>query len=282
MSLTNIQVIILGGSGTISLGLRKRLSRLKINVLILSRKSIPISNNEELYIYNLGESLNFDFYNLSKSKITLFHLAHDFDCKHDDKDNINYRALIILKKTLSKNTNINMVFISTPIDDRCIKYTSIYQKQKYICEQLLSDLDVAILRPSLIVSDKSQNSILINKFKKFNIPIIIPKIKNEIAPIELDKFTEYLLSFLSVKNIRGNFIIKGQDLMTFKDYLIIYHNLNSVQMPVSIFKIVSYALRYSKINILWLYSEKILGLVNVPCLKKDLSLYENEWKYIIL
>ena len=55
--MSNIEVIISGGSGDIGRSLRERLHKLNIRTLVLSRKALPLFENEDLFIFKLGQPL---------------------------------------------------------------------------------------------------------------------------------------------------------------------------------------------------------------------------------
>jgi len=282
ITMKNIEVIISGGSGVIAKKLRENLHRLNIKSLVLSRKDIPIFKNELLLIYELGEPLSFDLYNFRYERVNFFHLAHDFDDKTRGKANINYRGSEIIISAVSKIQNINIIYFSTPIDKTYLKYSSIYQNQKFICEKLLTKYSAVILRPSLIISNISYNNSFFKKVSATSLPILIPVIKNKISPIQIDTFVEYLLNFLSDEKLQGKFIIKGDVLLSFKAYLKYYHNINAFEFPTFVFRLLIFLLKLTNIIYLWRLSEKILGIINVPCLEKIPTSKDNEWKVVTL
>lgn len=280
--MSNIEVIISGGSGDIGRSLRERLHKLNIRTLVLSRKALPLFENEDLFIFKLGQPLSFSSYEFSKAKVIFYHTSHDFDDKRSGKDNINYKGNEIIISAASKIQNLNMIYLSTPVEKMYLKYSSVYQNQKYICENLLYNQNTIIIRPSLIVSNISSNNIFFEKISRVGLPVVIPKSKNKIAPINMDIFVNYLLTFLSGEKLSGKLVVRGVKLVSFKGYLKYYHNINALELPSSVFIAISYLLRCTNLNYLWRLSEKILGIINLPCLENISDTEDHEWKVIIL
>lgn len=283
MTSNQIDVIISGGSGVIGGSLRKKLHQLGIRALILSRNEISVTKNELLHKYSLGQPLIIDHYPLNKAQLTFFHLAHDFSDRSGGKENINFIGLKTILSSLGSYENLNTVYVSTPMKDNGEENSSIYQKQKRICEKLLNNKNDSILRPSLIVSPNSPNTTYLDKIRIFGLPVPIPRLKNKIAPIELCVFTNFLICFLSNKEFSGKFLIKGEAMISFKKLLYKYYHIKSFECSTWIFKALAQSLRFTQIEGFWLISEKILGLINLPDLTQSpKSDQKDHWKQITL
>jgi nucleoside-diphosphate-sugar epimerase len=269
----NKEIYISGSTGQLGKALRVVLKKKNVKVKILSRTIQMHYSNEELLKYNLGDSI--DFKNSNK-EIIFFHFAYDGDDSKKLANNINYKGLKQILKSLDRVELKRFIFISTP---NLNKNTTTYNAQKELAENLLRNYDSLILRPSLIYSKKEGINKIFNKIKKINfIKIPIPKNKNKISPIDIDKFIDLIIQLSFNKYHKETYLIKGKVDMTFKDFLQKFHNISTYYAPNIFWKIIIKILSFFLFKKTFYLSERVLGLIFL----KDISDLSRSIKFIEL
>lgn len=253
-------IYLTGFSGQIGTELRNVFSKKNIKITLLGRKE-PLLNQNELFIFfDLNKKFNPDSI---VNKIILIHLAHDFK-KY--KSNVNFSGTKNLLSFFSNQSSTRFIFISTPHGDNP-KMDSIYQSEKKVTENLFSKNDL-ILMPSFIHSKKGRTNSLFKLIEKLRVPILIPKQVNDIAPIELSTFCEFLAKEENLLNLKGRYLLLGKRNLSFPSFLKDLYNLNSLKVPNFFFLLLIKILSLIPSHRIFYIEERIKGLMNLPNLKK--------------
>ena len=253
-------IYLTGFSGQIGTGLRRVFFKKNIEITLLGRKKPPLNQNERFIFFDLNKKINFDAIG---NDIILIHLAHDFK-KY--KSNINFSGTKKLLSFFSSQSSARFIFISTPHGDNP-KKDSIYQSEKKATENLFSKNDL-ILMPSLIHSEIGRANSFFKFIEKLRVPILIPKQVNNIAPIKLSTFCEFLAKEETLINLKGRYLVLGKRDLSFPLFLEDLHNLHSVKVPNFFFLLIIKVLSLIPSNSIFYIEERIKGLMNLPDLKK--------------
>ena len=84
--------------------------------------------------------------------------------------------------------------------------------------------------PSFIYSEKGKTNSLLKFIKNIKVPILIPKQVNDIAPIKLSAFCEFLTKEENLLNLKGRYLILGKEIFH-SLYSQRFYNLNSLKAP---------------------------------------------------
>ena len=257
-------IYISGASGQIGKALREEISLQNIKTIVLGREEIEMYPNETFIKYNLGESIE----PLSGEYIYIFiHLAYCFKDKKNNHENINVIALKKIKECFDSKSHKRIIYLSTP--DVNNKKSTTYTNVKKISEQVCDLKNDLVIRPSWIHSNKGINSIF-SRFPNFYIPI--PKNKNCIAPILLERFVEELLGFSLNLNKVGIFLFVGKDSLSFKKYLKKFHNINAFFLPKILWRLIIFILKKVNHDVSFYIIERIEGFINI----RDISSIRKE------
>lgn len=246
-------IYLTGASGQVGKNIRKKISFMKLQSIIYSRKEIQLYENEEFHQYNLGDEIvpkkgDYEHY--------IFHFAHDFNDMHNNETNIN---IIGLKKIISSFENIKkkkIIFISTPDVENINK--TVYTSQKCISESILDKERDLIIRSSLILSKNGINKI----FTYLTwMPVPIPKNNGKIAPILVNLFSNKLIEIAFDHKINGLYLFAGKELMTFRDFLLRFHKVRTFFLPNFIWLLFCGILKRSNSSKCLYLSERILGFI---------------------
>ena len=253
-------IYLTGFSGQIGTELRKVFFKKNIGITLLGRKEPSLNQNERFIFFDLNKKFNPDF--ISK-EIIVIHLAHDFK-KY--KSNVNFSGTENLLSFFSNRSSTRFIFISTPHGDNP-KMDSSYQSEKKATENLFSTNDL-ILMPSFIYSEKGKTNSLLKFIKNIKVPILIPKQVNDIAPIKLSAFCEFLTKEENLLNLKGRYLILGKRDLSFSLFLKDFYNLNSLKAPNFFFLLLIKVFSLIPSPYIFYIEDRIKGLLNLPDLKK--------------
>ena len=121
-----------------------------------------------------------------------------------------------------------------------------------------------ILCPSFIVSDFSRIGKFFLTLKKFRFPILIPSNINNIAPINLDDFVDFIFKRFDKQDV-GKFLVIGSNKLTFRAFLQTYYDIKTIRVPKLVFRII---INLFKILPFSFISERLAGLLNLPDINK--------------
>lgn len=254
------KIYLTGGSGQIGQAVRKQLKLRGLKPVILARKKskIKLQTNESYLPFQLGECLKID---CQGEAIVLIHLAHDYFDKTRGEENINSVGLKRLFSSFKNYKTFRTIFLSTPMDINCIATT--YQQQKFIAETICSSESTLVLKPSFVFSLNKGINKLLNPFSFMKIPLPLPNVAAQIAPVSDDSLANLIVNDILFKHKTGKFLVIGKEKMTFKDYLNRYHNIKSCTLHNSLLNLIVAILNKSHLSYSFYLSERIIGFQNL-------------------
>jgi len=256
-------IYITGASSDIGQVLRKKLSNSGYRVYVLSRNKIKTFSNECYKKYNLGDRI---FPINGNYEHIIFHLAHDYYDRKIEK-NSNVSGLQKIIHSFENFSSKKIVFISTA--DCSNPKSTIYTYQKKISESLLNLKKDLIIRPSSVFSDNDINK-LFKKLPKFGIPI--PINQNRIAPMNIEKFCEEVCNLVLTEGAVGITLFLGQENISLKDFIYKKYKIKTFNVHNSLWLILIYLFKFTRIPILFYLSERILGFIylrDIETIKED-------------
>jgi nucleoside-diphosphate-sugar epimerase len=245
-------IYITGASSKIGENLRLNLSESGHKVIVHNRTELKIHDNESFVKFTLEDGIK---PMIGAYEHIIFHLAHDYYDRRSYK-NSNTEGLKKIIYNFRHVTNKKIVFISTP--DAENKKTTIYTAQKKISESLLDLSKDLIVRPSIIFSENELN----NFFKylpKIGVPI--PVNNSKVAPMDVKKFSNELLSYSFNKDSIGIVLFSGLESISFKKFLKKQYEINTFNLHNSLWFILVFLFKITRIPKLFYLSERILGYI---------------------
>jgi len=256
-------IYITGASSDIGKNLRKKLSNSRYKVYVLSRNKIKTFSNESYIKYDLGDRICPIIGNYEH---IIFHLAHDYYDRKFEK-NTNVYGLQKIIHSFKNVSSKKIVFISTA--DCSNPKSTIYTSQKRISESLLDLKKDLIVRPSLIFSDNNINKLFKN-LPKFGVPI--PINRSRIAPMNIENFCEELYNLVLNESAVGIILFLGQENISLKDFIYKKYKIKTFNSYNSLWIVLIYLFKFTRIPILFFLSERILGFIylrDVENIKED-------------
>jgi|OM-RGC.v1.014790437 hypothetical protein len=198
------KIYLTGGSGQIGQAVRKHLKLRGLRPTILGRKKskIKIQTNESYLSFQLGEIMEID---CQAAEVILIHLAYDYFDKTQGEENINSVGLKSLFSSFKNYESFRTIFISTPMDVNHIATN--YQQQKFIGETICPPESTLILKPSFVFSSNKGINKFIKLFSLFKIPLPLPVVAAEIAPVSDDSLAKLILNEDVLRRKTGKFLV---------------------------------------------------------------------------
>tara|TARA_B100000768_G_scaffold182020_1_gene208492 strand:- start:5599 stop:6402 length:804 start_codon:yes stop_codon:yes gene_type:complete len=251
-------IYITGASSKIGESLRINLSKSSHRVIVLNRTRLKVDSNESFIKFTLGDSIEPV---IGDYEHIIFHLAHDYYDRRSYK-NSNTEGLKKIIYNFRNVANKKIIFISTP--DVLNNKTTIYTSQKKISESLLDLHKDLIVRPSIIYSENGMNN-LFKYLPKIGVPI--PINKSRVAPMDVKKFSNELLSYSLNKDSIGIILFTGSESISFKEFLKKKYNITTFNLHNYLWLILVFLLRVTFIPKLFYLSERILGYIYLRDIK---------------
>jgi len=245
-------IYLTGASSDLGEAIRTQLNNSNYKVILYSRRELKVFINERYVKFNLGDRitpLNGDYEHI------IIHLAHDYNDRRTHKSS-NVLGLTKIIQSFKNVTNKKIIFISTA--DCVNKKSTIYTSQKRKLESMLNHDTDLIVRPSIIFSNNGINKLFKN-LPRYGVPM--PINNNNLAPMEVEKFSHELLNYGIKKNSVGVVLFCGKVLMTYKDFIYKEYKIKTFGIHNSFWLILILFLKLTRIKKLFYISERILGFI---------------------
>lgn len=252
-----------GFTGQVGSSLRRIFHEENKNLVLLGRKKPDLYKNETYKKFDLKNFSPDEKIKCNESCI-IIHCAYDFSIYKDLLNSPNLIGTRNLIHYFSECLSKKFIYFSTPFDKNAYPNASFYQKDKIEIEKLFDMKRDLILCPSFIVSDFSRIGKFFLTLKKFRFPILIPSNINNIAPINLDDFVDFIFKRFDKQDV-GKFLVIGSNKLTFRAFLQTYYDIKTIRVPKLVFRII---INLFKILPFSFISERLAGLLNLPDINK--------------
>ena len=256
-----MQIILVAATDIIGTELRHVFHRENLIVKVLGQTKPELYSTECYEYFSIGDSLLRHI--KSQDLCVIFFFAYDFSDTKDDLTSTNVAGFQQIIEDTKHLSNCKIVYPSTLLHNRSDN-DSAYQAQKRFVESIFPFESGLLVKPSLVIGHAGGVSRLLKSIAAVGLPIPLPKIDNNIAPIKADKLAFKIYEMAVVNRLSGSYILRGKNSKTFKKIIREEFNLKSFYISPSLLELIIFILTFLKPPKWYYLSQRILGLVNVP------------------